>query len=97
MFAQLGWGFAPVGEVVPDRASSSLLRLIVPSVQAAPDVVGGHCTLDRDARESVAFTTFDSHDAATALRDGVRGNADAQRAVGPRLLAIRVVEVQASA
>jgi hypothetical protein len=74
-----------------------LNRMIVPSVRASPGFVAGCWTLDRAASESVVLVTFDSIEAAKAFADNVRANASNQTAVGIELLAIRIVEVAASA
>ena len=74
-----------------------LNHMIVPGVRASPGFVAGCWTLDRAASESVVLVTFDSIEAAKAFADNVRANASNQMAVGIELLAIRIVEVSASA
>ncbi|HUP72812.1 MAG TPA: hypothetical protein VM282_07165 [Acidimicrobiales bacterium] len=74
-----------------------LNRMIVPGVRASPGFVAGYWTLDRAASEGVVLVTFDSIEAAKAFAGNVRANASHQLVVGIELLAIRIVEVSASA
>ena len=74
-----------------------LNRMIVPGVRASPGFATGCWTLDRAASESVVLVTFDSIEAAKAFADNVRANASNQMAMGIELLAIRIVEVSATA
>lgn len=69
----------------------------MPGVRRHPGFVAGTWTLDRDACESFVMLTFESIDAAEAMRTNVIDNADNQRAAGIDLLGVRVLEVSASA
>jgi hypothetical protein len=74
-----------------------LQGMIVPGVRNAPGFVNGCWTLDRPESESVVLVTFETLATAEAFARSVRENAEQQRAVGIELVAVRVVEVSASA
>lgn len=76
---------------------NGLERMIVPGVREFPGFVSGHWTLDRNASESLVLLTYNSRDAAEAMAENIRRNADHQRQVGLDLLAVRILEVSASA
>jgi hypothetical protein len=80
-----------------DEGRHGLYAIVVPGVRKHPGFVSGNWLLDREAGQSVAVITFESRDAAEALRENVRNNAANQAAAGIELIEIRLLEVEASA
>jgi hypothetical protein len=76
---------------------TGLERMIVPGVQQHPGFVAGTWTLDRETAESFVMLTYASRESADAMRQNIVGNAQNQRFVGIELVAVRVLEVSASA
>jgi hypothetical protein len=57
----------------------------------------GAWALDRETAESFVMLTYASRDSAEAIRTNIISNAENKRHVGIELLAVRVLEVSASA
>lgn len=76
---------------------AGLEQVIVPGVRRHPGFVAGTWTLDRDESTSFVMLTYDSLDAANAMKDDILGNAEGQRSVGIDLLSVKVLEVSATA
>lgn len=76
---------------------AGLEQMIVPGVARHPGFVAGTWSLDREASESFVMLTYESLDAAEAMRSNIIGNAENQRAVGIELVGVRLLEVSASA
>jgi hypothetical protein len=74
----------------------ALTQMIVPGVRAAPGVVSGTWTLDRDKSETLVLITYESREAAEAMASNIRGNAENQRASGLELVEVRLLEVVAT-
>jgi hypothetical protein len=75
---------------------AGLEQMIVPGVRAAPGVVSGHWTLDREASQSIVLITYASQAAAEAMVENIRGNAANQAQAGLELVSVRVLEVVAT-
>lgn len=76
---------------------AGLDHIIVPGVRRHPGFDSGTWTHDRDESTSFVLLTYDSLDAAEAMRQNIVDNADAQRAVGIDLVNVKVLEVSATA
>lgn len=76
---------------------AGLEHMIVPGVRRHPGFVSGIWTLDREDSTSFVMLTYDSLDAAEAMRQNIVDNADGQRAVGIDLVSVKVLEVSATA
>ena len=74
-----------------------LEKMIVPGVQRHPGFVSGVWALDRASSTSHVMLTFETRDAAEAMRENVMENAANQRAAGLELISIDVLEISASA
>jgi hypothetical protein len=74
-----------------------LERMIVPSVRQFPGFLSGHWTMDRQTSESLVLLTYDSREAAEAMAENIRGNAENQRRAGLDLVGVRLLEISASA
>ena len=70
--------------------------VIVPGVISASGVVAGTWTLDRSSGESLVLITYLSLEAAEAMVENIRGNAENQAASGLELVSVRILEVAAS-
>jgi hypothetical protein len=76
---------------------AGLEQMIVPGVQRHPGFVAGTWTLDRGSSESLVMLTYETRDAAEAMKENIVDNAENQRGVGIELIGVRVLEVSASA
>jgi quinol monooxygenase YgiN len=74
-----------------------LREFLVPRVRQHPGFLNGYWMLDRESQESVVVITYNSREAAEALRADVENNAVNQAAAGVQLVRIRVLEMTASA
>ena len=70
--------------------------VIVPGVMGAPGVLSGTWTVDRSSGESLVLITYSSLQAAEAMAENIRGNAENQMASGLELVSVRILEVAAS-
>src|SRR5687767_12115901 len=75
---------------------AGLEQMIVPGVRAAPGVVSGHWTLDREESQSIVLITYSSREAAEPMAENIRGNAANQARSGLELLSLRILEVVAT-
>jgi hypothetical protein len=80
-----------------DRQREALNAFIVPGVRQFPGFVAGSWTIDRGASESLVLITYDSLEAAEAMSENIRGNAQDQAAAGLELVSVRILDVVASA
>lgn len=76
---------------------AGLEHMIVPGVRRHPGFVSGTWTLDRDESTSFVMLTYDSLQAAEAMRQNILDNAEGQRAAGIDLVSVKVLEVSATA
>lgn len=76
---------------------AGLENIVLPGVRRHPGFLNGTWTLDRETSESFVMLTYESREAAEAMRQTVMDNADNQRAVGIELIDIRVLEVSVTA
>lgn len=76
---------------------AGLEKMIVPGVQRHPGFIAGTWALDRGTAENFVMLTYESRDSAEAMRTNIKSNAENQRHVGIELIAVRVLEVSASA
>lgn len=76
---------------------AGLEQMIVPGVRQHAGFVAGTWTLDRDTAESFVMLTYASRESAEAMKKSILGNAESQRFAGIELVAVRVLEVSATA
>lgn len=76
---------------------SALRNIIVPGVQRHPGFVAGTWTHDPQTHESFVMLTYQTLESAEQMRGNIQANAAAQHAVGIELVAVRLLEVSASA
>ena len=74
-----------------------LENMIVPGVQRHPGFASGVWALDRENSTSHVMLTFETSDAADAMRKNVAENAENQLAAGIELVRIAVLKISASA
>jgi hypothetical protein len=76
---------------------AGLEQMIVPGVRKHPGFVAGTWALDRDTAETFVMLSYASRESAEAMKTSILGNAENQRSVGIELVAVRVLEVSATA
>ena len=80
-----------------EESARALREFIIPGVRRHPGFVSGTWLLDREAQQSTAMVLFTSREAAETFRADVEGNQQGRADHGITLVAIRILEVTATA